>query len=427
MQQSINRKRIALAVTSLIDICLFISLIVFLSVFLYQDPQARTLWKVGLTCNSIVLLFEIRMRLFCCFGYPLKDMRRIGCCIEFTRIRMKLADYFCFFYIFFSEMINASVLVMKQYKSNHERIMFITIVTMNAIYLVFWIIFTKGKSFHRFPKEKQRANDQQSTETESVDQSNTTGDHHSTSSQGINTSSQFVHKRKLNKSEAILLVKQMPKVDLEKVKASNKNAFNSSLREQLGGLHSDKEGIIESNCAICLDNLMSVGKYPEDIKQDIEAGSTSRGIGGDYYPSQDIIEEVELADKKEVKQKSQRFKRFFAGIKRMFDKITETKSKIRAFPECQHLYHEKCLIQWIQENDSCPMCRRKSSCALNDDQLSDDEVDDDLEDLLFAGQNQNDSLSGSNSSIIVNQRRRRPASNIQDLEGSNNAGNYTLN
>ena len=136
------------------DLTLFISLIVFLNLFYYSDPKARTLWKVGLTLNSIALLFEFRMRMLFCIGYPLKDMRAIGCCIEFTRIRMKLADYFCFFYIFFSEMINASVLVMHHYKSEHERIMFIAIVTLNALYLVLWIIFTKSSSFKRFPKEK---------------------------------------------------------------------------------------------------------------------------------------------------------------------------------------------------------------------------------------------------------------------------------
>lgn len=154
MQKNHTRKRLALAITSIFDVCLFVSLMVFLTLFYYNDPKARTLWKMGLTCNSIVLLFEIRMRLLCCFGYPLKEMREIGCCIEFTRIRMKLADYFCFFYIFFSEMINASVLVMKQYKSEHERIMFLMIVILDAFYLVLWIMLTKSKSYHRFPKEK---------------------------------------------------------------------------------------------------------------------------------------------------------------------------------------------------------------------------------------------------------------------------------
>ena len=69
---------------------------------------------------------------------------------------MKLADYLCFFYIFFTEVIKITVLVTKQTKSEREHSMFVFIVSVNALYLVLWIALTNGKSFKKYPKEERR-------------------------------------------------------------------------------------------------------------------------------------------------------------------------------------------------------------------------------------------------------------------------------
>ena len=115
-----TKQKVACAVTLLFDLILISFLITCIGLYIYPDKKARTFWKVGFTCNSLVLWFEFRMRLLCCWGYPLKNMLDLGVCCVFTRIRMKLADYFCFFYIFFAEVIVATILVSKQYKSPKE-------------------------------------------------------------------------------------------------------------------------------------------------------------------------------------------------------------------------------------------------------------------------------------------------------------------
>ncbi len=69
---------------------------------------------------------------------------------------MKLADIFCFFYVFFAEMINTTILITKQYKSEKERIMFTSIVILDAMYLIAWILLTNDRSYKRFPKEQKR-------------------------------------------------------------------------------------------------------------------------------------------------------------------------------------------------------------------------------------------------------------------------------
>lgn len=95
------------------DSLIFLSVIAVFWAVYYPLPQARLIWKVGLTCNAFVLLFEVRLRLFRCFGYPLQDLKAMGCCCKLTRIRMKLVDLICFFYIFFAQMIHAPVLFTK--------------------------------------------------------------------------------------------------------------------------------------------------------------------------------------------------------------------------------------------------------------------------------------------------------------------------
>eukprot|EP00347_Sterkiella_histriomuscorum_P023888 403333038 len=398
---NLTRKRVSLCLSALFDLSLFIGLLTFLTLYYYDDPKARILWKVGLTCNSIALLFEFRMRVLRCFGYPLKDMRAIGSCIEFTRIRMKLADYFCFFYIFFSEMINASVLVMKQYRSEHERNMFIAIVSLNAVYIVTWIIFTRSKSFQRFPKEKHRnsnydllntpgQNTEPRAQLERQDNSLISSNEISLNqpiSGGINqdiiqefrTPSQTQERRKLNKKQAKNLVNTMPVIKIQQ--QDPKNSKKQSLLSQSVRFCSEEE-LIKQSCAICLEFLVMLRHQ--------DNSNTSKSNEDSQYQDQDMNQVQTLQAKISPSKPKQLFRSFIQKIQALNPAACPNKTQqftIREFPECQHLYHEICLQNWIQENDSCPMCRRRSnSTCLDDssrDNVSDDEFDDDIENLLF--------------------------------------------
>lgn len=69
---------------------------------------------------------------------------------------MRLADYFCFFYIFLAEVVNCSILALKQYVGEEEMNCSISMAVLNAIYILFWIMCTNYKSYHNFPKEMRR-------------------------------------------------------------------------------------------------------------------------------------------------------------------------------------------------------------------------------------------------------------------------------
>ena len=102
----------------------------------------------------------------------------------------------------------------------------------------------------------------------------------------------------------------------------------------------------ESTCSICLD------EFSDSKMQLIEQGSS--------------------------------LKSFLSKLRKKKD--MQSRDHIRAFPECRHLFHENCLVKWIEESDSCPMCRRKSSSsssASGGNIESDDSVDDDIENLFF--------------------------------------------
>ena len=63
-----------------------------------------------------------------------------------------------------------------------------------------------------------------------------------------------------------------------------------------------------------------------------------------------------------------------------FGKDSGSEGAIRVFPECAHLYHERCLLRWLVEHDTCPMCRRTSSLGSLNSTKDDD--DDDIDNLL---------------------------------------------
>ena len=68
------------------------------------------------------------------------------------------------------------------------------------------------------------------------------------------------------------------------------------------------------------------------------------------------------------------FLSFLRGVKNIFSRSfhrSNDNKVVRAFPECQHMYHQECLIKWFMENDTCPMCRRRSSSTCIDEDAED--------------------------------------------------------
>lgn len=37
------------------------------------------------------------------------------------------------------------------------------------------------------------------------------------------------------------------------------------------------------------------------------------------------------------------------------------KDRVRSLAQCGHLFHAECIDQWLQKNNTCPMCRSSSS------------------------------------------------------------------
>jgi len=109
---------------------------------------------VDITGNLAFLLIEARIRMCACGCYPLKQMRRNGCCV-FTRIRMMLVDYIAFFYIFFSQSVKVMALYFKRYNSEQEKALLISLVAINSVFLIFWLFGTSKKSFNNFPRERR--------------------------------------------------------------------------------------------------------------------------------------------------------------------------------------------------------------------------------------------------------------------------------
>lgn len=140
----------------MLDSSLFLILLSVLALTYYPVENARWFRKVACTCNCIVLLFVIRMRIFNCTGYPVKHMQKLRICCPCTRIRMRLADYFCFFYIFLAEVVNCSIVALKYYNAVEEMRCSISMAVLNGMYILFWILFTNYKSYHVFPKEERR-------------------------------------------------------------------------------------------------------------------------------------------------------------------------------------------------------------------------------------------------------------------------------
>lgn len=202
-----KKKITQIIITALVDIALVILIIASFASFYYPDIKSRLIWKLGITLNMVVLLFEFRVRVTFCVGYPLEDLKALGCCCVITRIRMKLADYLCFYYIFFVQLIDCCLLFVNKPKSPIEATMFKVIVGLNALYLFLWIVLTRNSSFKRFPKETQRTTSESQVQTQALIEQIPEG-----VSQNAPGRNHNAVRRKLNTVEASTLVKSMPAV-----------------------------------------------------------------------------------------------------------------------------------------------------------------------------------------------------------------------
>jgi len=132
---------------------IFISVFISLAVPYYPEKDGRALWKFLMTCNTLMLAFIFRSRVLKCLGYPLKHLKDLGFRCRFTRIRMKIMDRLCFFYILFAEFIHSAQLITQPFPSKVEKRVFLAIVIINALYILFWLFCTNSRSFNSFPKE----------------------------------------------------------------------------------------------------------------------------------------------------------------------------------------------------------------------------------------------------------------------------------
>lgn len=114
----------------------------------------------------------------------------------------------------------------------------------------------------------------------------------------------------------------------------------------------------------------------------------------DFTVSSEVMQtDLKLTEENSLTNKHKRTLKLkqFAQILRDLGRQGVDRDVVRAFPECSHLFHERCLIKWFEENHSCPVCRRKSLAAKAADgtmlPLSDEEdcssADDDLDVLFF--------------------------------------------
>ena len=140
-----------------------ILLIVTLNLLYYKDMESRFFWKFSNTLNFMVLIYQIRSRIMKCMGYPVKDMSLVASTLGLgkrsclcTRIRMKIVDYVSFYYAFFAEILLAANLATKSCTSDLERVVFIVVVTLNAVFMLLWLLCTGENTYKNFPKEERR-------------------------------------------------------------------------------------------------------------------------------------------------------------------------------------------------------------------------------------------------------------------------------
>lgn len=92
-----------------------------------------------------------------------------------------------------------------------------------------------------------------------------------------------------------------------------------------------EEELLESECIICLGKM----KQNSSGGQGTNNVNTSTGEGNANHDTE--FEDIELGD---------------------IDIDTEEQKPVRVLP-CDHLFHDECILHWIEQNPTCPVCSKR--------------------------------------------------------------------
>lgn len=145
--------------TLLFDILICSIYIIINCIHFYPVKEISTLMKVDLTANVFALLYCVRVRLCYCYFYPIKSLAgREKFPFKMTRLRIKIVDSGLFFLILIQTLaISAKRIFMSadKYANEEEKLYLEIVISINAIYIAFWLFCTNDKSYTKFPKERK--------------------------------------------------------------------------------------------------------------------------------------------------------------------------------------------------------------------------------------------------------------------------------
>ena len=142
-------------VTAVADLSLIAIILGILGAFYYRDHKSKLFWKIGLTIDCLVLLFECRLRVTGCYGYPLNQLPE-SLIRYVVRKNIRKVDRAAFAILLLLEIAKtASLIVMNiaNQSTDKERKLITYSIILDGIYLVLWIVCTNDKSYKAFPKK----------------------------------------------------------------------------------------------------------------------------------------------------------------------------------------------------------------------------------------------------------------------------------
>ena len=110
----------------------------------FTSNNTSSLWKVLVTFESLLLLFEFRLRVPICYGYPVSTIhgrypRFSGL---FSLSRIKKVDQAIFIIVLILAILKSTLLAATSFERQLEKRIFIAMTAVNSAYLILWIIFT---------------------------------------------------------------------------------------------------------------------------------------------------------------------------------------------------------------------------------------------------------------------------------------------